>query len=188
MKKKNDDLMNDFIKNLEKIAVQPYEKDQSLFNQINSIINGKHSKFSSVEDKVKDMQERSGYSAYLNKLKAETEDNHQKKVAQTKELNIELFNKYPQTKTTFDNLIRSTNGYWSVLALIDKVKSTYANDISDQALFNDKSLIEYLTKQNLQTKANTTNLDENKCGIIEVDDDIDLANDDAFIGLMPAKR
>src|SRR5258708_1492395 len=62
-----DHWLKQFEKSLQKGAVQP-RTQQSLFDQINSIMNQK-SKYPSVEAAVEDMKERSGLKAYLNKVK-----------------------------------------------------------------------------------------------------------------------
>ncbi len=61
-----DHWLNQFQNSLLKDAVQP-RKQQTQFEQINSIINSSKSKYKSVDEAVKDMKERSGLTAYLNK-------------------------------------------------------------------------------------------------------------------------
>ncbi len=61
-----------FEKNLVKDAVQPLRDMQySIHDQINSIMNGTKSKYTSVEAAVEDMKNRSGLSAYLEKTKSQ---------------------------------------------------------------------------------------------------------------------
>jgi hypothetical protein len=72
--------MKDFVHNIEKAAVQPSHQDQSLFDQISSVMNGTKSKYPNVDAAVKDMQERSGLLAYKNKVDANKID--VKKLAQ----------------------------------------------------------------------------------------------------------
>lgn len=56
-------------KSLEKSAVQPRTIDQSIFDQISSIMNNKNkSKHTSVEAAVEDMKNRSGLTAYLKNI------------------------------------------------------------------------------------------------------------------------
>jgi hypothetical protein len=64
-----DHWLKQFEKSLQKSAVQP-KKQQSLFDQINNIMN-RTSKHSSVEAVVDDMKERSGLTAYLKKSEEE---------------------------------------------------------------------------------------------------------------------
>lgn len=72
-------IADQFEANLNKDAVQPRRVDESIFNQINSIMNGK-SKFTSVDAAVRDMQDRSGLTAYLKKSESQEEV---KKIAAT---------------------------------------------------------------------------------------------------------
>lgn len=67
-----DHWLKQFEKTLKKDAVQPINQ-QSFYDQINSILGGTKSKYSSVADAVEDMKERSGLSAYLNKIKTAME-------------------------------------------------------------------------------------------------------------------
>ena len=60
--------LNEFEKNLDKTAVQSRTVDNSLFNQINSIMNGK-SKYPSVSAAVEDMMQRSGLKNHLDNIK-----------------------------------------------------------------------------------------------------------------------
>ncbi|MCX6822060.1 MAG: hypothetical protein NTW30_04760, partial [Candidatus Aenigmarchaeota archaeon] len=78
----DDHWLKQFQKQLvEKQAVQPKPVDSFLFDQINSIMNGK-SKYPSVAAAVEDMRERSGLSAFLEKTS--NEDNENSKLAQEK--------------------------------------------------------------------------------------------------------
>lgn len=61
-------------KNLQKGAVQP-RSQESVFDQINSIMNNNgRSKYTSVEAAVEDMKERSGLTAYLDKINKTSEE------------------------------------------------------------------------------------------------------------------
>lgn len=65
--------LNEFQKNLDKTAVQSRTVDNSLFDQINSIMNGK-SKYPSVSAAVEDMMQRSGLKSYLDNVKKSEKD------------------------------------------------------------------------------------------------------------------
>ena len=65
---REDSWLNEFKKNLDKTAVQSKRVDDSLFDQINSIMNGK-SKYTSVSAAVEDMMQRSGLTSYLSNVK-----------------------------------------------------------------------------------------------------------------------
>lgn len=86
------ELLQEFKEKLEKAAVQSKRQD-SLFEQINSIINGSRSKFSTVNAVVEDMKERSGLTAYL-QASQNTENNADvKKTASKKESKEEKLEK-----------------------------------------------------------------------------------------------
>ena len=72
-----DHWLKQFEKTLQKGAVQSVSKD-SFYDQINAIIGGTKSKYSSVADAVEDMKERSGLTAYLNTQSAENKNNTKK--------------------------------------------------------------------------------------------------------------
>lgn len=77
-----DNWYNKLEKSLQKDAVQPRTVDQSIFEQITSIMNGK-SKYPSVQAAVDDMKNRSGLTAYLDNLSKLSNDEQeiQKKLA-----------------------------------------------------------------------------------------------------------
>src|ERR1022692_417356 len=79
----DDHWLKAFENNLQKGAVQPYSND-SVFEQINSIMNGK-SKYTSVQNAVESMLERSGYKmlADSSSIKVSEKDKCPKKTAQS---------------------------------------------------------------------------------------------------------
>src|ERR1035437_2611915 len=123
-----DHWLKQFRKSLEKSAVQPRRVDNSLFDQINSIMNGK-SKHQSVESAVEDMKERSGLTAYIKNIKSENEEAISGKTKTASDENKidnttpDVIKKFPNIKTTIENYIRDTKGNSSVPAIIDKIRS-----------------------------------------------------------------
>lgn len=180
--KKEDEWLSALESNLTKSAVQPKRVDQSMFEQINSIINGK-SKYKSVQDAVADMQRRSGYLDYINKKVAN-------EGSDTKE--VELFKQHPEIETTFNNYITDTNGTLSVPSVIEHVRSIHQHDVKDDSLWEDNSLISYVNKLNQSSeKDNSTDTTSHNLGKLDLHrgkDDIDKSNDDAWAGLMPATK
>jgi hypothetical protein len=63
-----DHWLKQFQNKLQKDAVKPRAQDSSLFDQITTIMNGKP-KYTSVQAAVEDMKNRSGLTAYLDKVK-----------------------------------------------------------------------------------------------------------------------
>src|SRR5271157_4529874 len=68
-----DHWLKQFEKSLQKGAVQP-KSQQSLFDQISSVMNGTTPKYPSVQAAVDDMMQRSGLSNYLKTSKDNEED------------------------------------------------------------------------------------------------------------------
>lgn len=66
-----DHWLKQFENSLQKGAVQP-KSQQSLFDQINTIMNGSGSKYTSVQNAVDDMMQRSGLTNYLEASEKET--------------------------------------------------------------------------------------------------------------------
>jgi|688.fasta_scaffold873316_2 hypothetical protein len=133
---------------LDKVAVQSKRVDDILFNRINDVVKSKSSKFSSVEDKVKEMLERSGVNSYSKNIKMS-------KKAEVNENNSgpKLFQKYPQILNTLENIIKDSKGTLPVIAILDKLHSLHKRDVEDQSLFQDDSLKQFIVRKNLEIKA-----------------------------------
>lgn len=194
-----DSWLGQMQKNLEKGAVQPRSVDQSLFHQINSIMNGK-SKYPSVEAAVEDMKNRSGLTAYLDNLSKTSEDEaigENKKIA-TAQVQNNSKNKYPlviqkcpQILNTLDNYIKDTRGNLPISAIIDKIKSIHKNDVSEDKYWEDDDLVRLVSQINLREKQNNPSNYETYSNLgrrdPSGDNEIDPSNTDAFHALNPAK-
>jgi hypothetical protein len=196
-----DTWLNRFQKNLSKDAVQPRQQN-SLFDQINSIMNGK-SKFPTVDAAVQDMKERSGLTAYLQKIKQSSDEevpSASKKVASDNQQAIDkkvemipiVMKKNPQIQKTVENYIRDTRGNLSVPAIISKVQSIHQNDVSDAKDWDDDKLVILVSKLNLAAKKDNpggyqdySNLGTRDSGS---DSEIDPSNTDAFFALTPVTQ
>lgn len=192
-----DHWLKQFEKNLQKEAVQSKNVDNSLFNQITSIMNGSKSKYTSVQAAVDDMQQRSGLTAYLEKIKMSGEEEPAKKVASenTKEVKKNstpiVFKKVPSIKKTFENYIRESKGNLPVPAIIDHVRSIHQRDVSDAKDWDEDNLIRAVSVMNLHAKKDNTDNYHNDDTLgsrnRSNDSDIDISNTDAFSGLNPVK-
>jgi hypothetical protein len=186
--------VKDFAK---KIAVQPANTQQNIYQQISNVITN-HSingpqKHTSVQAAVQDMMERSGITAYKQKIAQRiiNEANEAVKLAEenksleSNQLPV-IIEKHPYIKSTFENFIQNTKGNLPVLSIIEKVKSIHKNDVNNAHAWDEEKLYKYvydLNKQNkIKDETNYGNLGYNR-----TDDDIDPANYDAFHSLMPAK-
>ena len=187
-----------FEKNLQKGAVQPRNVDQSLFDQINTIMNTK-SKYPSVEAAVDDMKERSGLTAYLDKISKTSipEKSETKKIASDQNDVFEkkvvpiVIEKCPAIRNTLENYIRDTKGNLSLPAIIDKIRSIHQGDVSDAKDWDDDKLLHLVSRLNLQAKKDNPAVYENysNLGTHEEmnDSEIDPSNVDAFHSLNPVK-
>lgn len=180
-------------KSLIKESVKSKKEDSSLFDQINSIMNNTNSKYSSVDEAVKEMQERSGLSAYLNKLRASEKIN--KKIAteidNTLAKQINVINKYPNIYNTIVNYINDSNGNLPVPAVLEQVKSIHRNDIADPKDWEDPNLIKLISElnQKYRKEHNFKGTEEDLGKIDRSNSDIgnDPDNNDYFAGLTPKK-
>lgn len=180
-----------FEKSLLKDAVQP-QRQQSLFDQINNVMNGK-SKYPSVDAAVQDMQERSGLTAYLDSLNKTSETGlpTPKKVASDNTTPL-VIQKHPAIMKTIENYVRDTKGNLPVPAIIDKIHAIHQTDVPDAKDWDDNKLIMLVSKLNLSAKStnpgsyeNYSNLGSRDTGS---DSEIDPSNTDAFYALNPVKQ
>lgn len=202
-----DHWLKQFEKNLEKSAVQSRKVDQSLFDQINGIMNNK-SKYNSVSAAVEDMMQRSGLTGYLNNInkisqeeinnskKASHHKNHSEKKSKKDDLKHHkknlmpiIFEKVPAILQTLKTYIKDTKGYLPIPAILEKIKSIHKKDISDDSHWDDPKLLRFISAINLQEKAIHSNNDNNHFNLGMRDTSIDAndSNTDAFNILMPAK-
>ena len=179
-----------------KLAVQP-ARPESLFDQINSIMNGK-AKFPTVDAAVEDMMQRSGYSAYLKqeklaKEKANESKTATKKTAQAQDQMVrpKIIQDNPVILQTLRNIIDDNKGNLPISAIIDRLHNLHGADVSEEADWNDDKLIRLVSQLNLQAKQNNPANYENLSNLGKNDNsntDVDPSNTDAFNALMPAKQ
>ena len=179
------------LNKLEKEAVQSKPIDTFLFDQINSIMNGK-SKYPSVDVAVKDMQERSGLTAYLKKVNNNVKTASDNNSIIKKRIKLEpiVIKKNPNIKRTIENIIKSSNGNLPLPTILDKIKSIHKKDISEDKDWEDRGLLIFISGLNLEEKQkHPVNSDEYNLGKCDnySSDDIDISNTDAFHSLNPAK-
>jgi hypothetical protein len=181
--------MDQLGKNLERSAVEP-RNQQSVYDQINSIMSNKKSKFSSVEDAVQDMRERSGLTAYLEKVK-KAAASYAAKVAQNNAEPI-IFTSVPSVKVTLDNFIRETRGNATVPAILEKIKEIHRTDVTDPKKWEDDNLVRYISDLNYKEKQKYPKNDAEYAELGRSprgqDNDIDSENTDAWHSLMPASK
>jgi hypothetical protein len=202
--------LKQFQKSLQKNAVQPRSVDVSLFEQINSIMNNK-SKYPSVEAAVEDMKERSGLTAYLNKINktsntisidelmkkktaSDNNDSFDKKIPLEKTEKVSLpkiIQEYPKIEHTIKRYIESSGGNLAISAVIAHIRYIHDRDVGDSKHWEEQDLKQYVSDLSLQEQLKKlhNNSDDGKLGTIDYSnsDDIDPDNNDAFSALNPAK-
>jgi len=163
---------------LEKRSVHSRKKDDSLYNRINYIIQNKKSKFSSVEEAVKDMQARAGYLDYIKSENTKTASDE----------TPEIFKLNPAIKETLDTFIMDSKGNLPSPAVLNKIRSLFDKNVKDKSMWEDEKLLRYVVKSNLSQKANYDNEINQNLGKLNIDDNYsDPSNTDAFYGLLPKK-
>jgi hypothetical protein len=182
---------NQIKDNLEKSAVQPVS--DSIFNQINSIVNTK-SKHKTVASVVEEMKQRSGLTDYLKKQelnKVSEQVNNEKTASEHAKNMPSVIKKCPSILRTFENYIRDTNGNLPIPAIIDKVKSIHYSDVPVDKDWEEDNLLHLVSQLNLHAKKNNPNILQHytNLGVSERTNDMDLdpSNIDAFHALMPVK-
>lgn len=190
-----DHWLKQFEKSLQKGGVQP-RSQESLFDQISSIMNRK-SRYPSVEAAVEDMKNRSGLTAYLDKIKR-SEENQAAVTKTATDQNQHADNKVPIViqkcpgiRNTLERYISENKGNIPVPAIIDRIKSIHSKDVSDAKDWDDDKLIYLVSNLNLEAKKNNPdnfqayhNLGSRDSA---ADSEIDPSNTDAFFALNPAK-
>jgi hypothetical protein len=190
----SDHWLREFENSLQKTSVQP--RGQSVYDEISTIMNTK-SKYPSVQAAVDDMMHRSGLSMYLDTVK-ESQDkipaDKPTKTAQEKEDSKlpRAIKEVPGVKRTLENIIKKTKGNSALSAIIQKLRSIHARDVSDESVWDDENLLRLVSKCNLEAKKNNPGVFESYDQLgqgdhANLDTDIDASNTDAFSILMPAK-
>lgn len=181
--------------NLSKEAVQSRAKDQSIFEQINSIMNVK-SQFSSVQAAVEDMRQRSGLVAFLKTKVSEDQVENIKTAEDSSEptqqdQTPDIFKKIPDIRNTLENYITSTKGNMPVPAVIYKLKAIHNKDVADLKDWDDMKLMKLISDLSLEEKQKNPNIFTTHHNLGKVEplssSDINESNMDAFISLNPAK-
>lgn len=207
-----DHWLKQFEKSLLKSAVQPKRVDQSMFDQINAIMN-KKSKYPSVAAAVEEMKARSGLTDYLNNINkiSETENNKNTKTAspnvnvdiQGKDVDVffaekinssdmpDIFKERPEIKRTLQNYVEQTKGNLPIPAILDKIRSIHQKDVGNSKYWDDPKLLSLISKLNLKAKQNNPEVfqDYNNLGKSDLSNtkDIDPSNTDMFASLNPVK-
>jgi hypothetical protein len=177
---------------IEKGAVQ--SRKDNIFDELNSIMNGSKSKYSTVDAAVEDMKQRSGLTDYLKNISKQSQNEAGNKivVAQSKEDTTPLaIHENPHVLQTLENIIKDTNGNSSLPAIISRLQAIHGNDVQDQSAWDDEKLLRLVSKMNLEMKANHPAAHQNFSNLglrdRDMNSEVDPSNNDAFHGLLPNK-
>ena len=165
-----------FEATLKRNAVKGKE-DKSIFDQMNSILGNNKSKYSSVEEKVKEMQQRSGFDKF-------TQDKSNKKTASENSV-PDLLVKHPEIKQPLHNIINESGGLLAVQAVLIRLKGIFEAQIKDVSIWQDPKLTVYIGVEN--KKAQSLHPTEINNNLGKIDRSIDTNKGDDFLkALMPA--
>ena len=188
--------MSEFAANLNKNSVQS-RKEDSIYDQISSVMNSHKPRYPSVEAAVRDMQERSGLLDYRNSVQAAEKASTDKvkqaaeAIKANKEAKPKAFEMNRQIQYTCDNYIEDSKGNLPIPAILDKVRSIHKHDVSDDKVWDDESLLKYMNEKNIEAKKKYPNMDDHSTSLGKTErqseGDVDPANTNAFLGLMPTK-
>jgi len=180
-KSREDSWLSELEDQLQKQAVQPRRVDQSMFEQINGIINGsKNSKYRSVDEAVKEMQSRSGFLDYIKRA------NEDKNIKNNKP---KILIENPQIELTINNYCENTKGEHSLPAILEYIRGIHSSDVRDPSLWDEESLAKHIHEANQKNKVQHDESYHNLGKIHQDKNDApDPANFDAFHGLMPVKN
>jgi hypothetical protein len=206
------DWFKEYSSNLQKLSVQPAHKDRAFFDQITDIL-GNKSRYATVEEAVKDLQDRTGLAKYLQMCEAEQaevtkvaqdiNDTHVKEPKTEEELEVtldpdsdemkypKLLQDHPEIKKFIENFVKSRNGFVHVPAVVESIRIIFRNDNFTSDELEDKHLRKFINEVIIKEKA----LHEGDNAGIDIDlgkldhstDTQVEENNDAFSILMPAK-
>lgn len=164
---------NDFLGNLQKNSVQ---SQHSIYDEISAIIGNTKSKYSSVEEAVQDMRERTGLNAILSAKQA---------LAAIQE--PEIFKEIPEMKTFIDNFVEDRPGTSVESVIHDLMKIDMIRDkMPDRAdVENDVRI--YINRRLADIKSHQTDLNKVDMHIGKVDQSTPSVGDDPLAICEPLK-
>jgi hypothetical protein len=161
---------NDFISNLEKSSVQ---SQRSIYDDIAAIMDGTKSKYSSVDEAVLDMQERTGLKAFLT-------------TASTQEPAI--FQKIPEMKVFIDNFVKDRPGTSVESVIHDLLKLDSIRDLLPDRADVENDVRVYINHQLGQSRTQNKDLNKVDLHIGKVDQSTPAVSDDPLAICEPVKQ
>jgi hypothetical protein len=172
--------IDDFIGNLEKVSVTSQSDAQrSIYEDISAIIGNTKSKFSNVEEAVKDLKERTGLNALL-KARASLES--------TNVQEPDIFKEIPEMKIFIDNFIDSRPGTSVESVIHDLMKLDHVrNKLPDRSDVDD-GVRSYINGRIGNKLTETTDHNKVDLHIGKVDQSTPATTDDPLAICEPAKQ
>lgn len=168
---------SDFVDNLNKQAVKSKREDYSLYDQINAIVGDKASKFSSVEEKVSDMINRTGLKKMLEAKAQLIENDHSTPT---------LFSSIPELKTFIDNYIDARPGTSIDAVIHDALKINQIKNKLPEGDDMPEEVKRYINNKISDELGDRTNLHRDDMQLGKVDMTIDKNTvDDPLAVCMP---
>ena len=199
------DWLDAFAKKIEEASKSPLNaveqararNEQSLLDQISNIMSRKVRNSASVEDKVREYQDKTGLNEYLRRMSAAKEA-ERKKTAQESVGDLpESFNKFSDKikndiKTFIRNKCETHHGNIQVPALVEEVSRTFRQAGVQPQDVNDMHFEKFVSDQITKAKQRSPSTNEHNTnlglGVGVENDNIDSSNLDVFEGLTPVKN
>lgn len=177
---------------------QARARDQSMLEQITSIVSGRHN---SVESKVREYQDKIGLNDYLRNVNADNLKHIAQKIAADSAI---LTNDHHELPGSFDrlppkvrddvkNFIRNKcethHGNIQVPALVEDVSKTFRNAGIQPHDVNDQQFERYLNEEIIAAKKRSNSIDDHNVNIglgvgVDIDDNV---SDNTLSWLNPVK-
>lgn len=179
--------------NLQKYSTESIIKERKANqDRILNILDPRRQKFSTISEKIKDMQQRAGV-AKLSELKREELSKKGQAVSTN---NIKLFVKFPELKEKIVEFIK-TNPHTDVPAILNKlgkaaqvmIDNRGMKDINISDFIEDPALVQFVEayRKNEQNSQNLVQDQNISIQYPEMDDQDRTANDDVLSALQPNK-
>jgi len=179
--------------NLQKYSTESIIKERKANqDRILNILDPRRQKFSTISEKIKDMQQRAGV-AKLSELKREELSKKGQAVSTS---NIKLFVKFPELKEKIVEFIK-TNPHTDVPAILNKlgkaaqvmIDNRGMKDINISDFIEDPALVQFVEayRKNEQNSQNLVQDQNISIQYPEMDDQDRTANDDVLSALQPNK-
>jgi hypothetical protein len=185
---------DEFVETLQKTSTQSVEQDKSTFDVISEIMGTKPARYSSMDEAIKDMHDRSGLMVYLKQIQSAGESAQTKTASENLEVTLdaepELLTERPALKQVILNIVEGRMGHTNVESVLHKLFELFRNDGIESKHLEDKQLKQYVSDVISSVKSNNHNEDFLEVNLGKVDEDTGSdysdSGSDVFQSLTPA--